>query len=488
MSTSKRIGFILGPLLFICVRLFFKPEGLPDEANAILASTLWIAVWWITEAIPITVTALLPIILFPLTGGLDLNTTTSAFGHKFVFLYMGGFIIAIAIEKWNLHKRIALNIIQFIGTDVKKILLGVMVATAFLSMWISNTATAVMMLPIGIAIINQLKDNPNTDENENLVFGKAMMLAIAYSASIGGIATLIGTPPNLVLAGVVLDTYDYEITFLQWFMFGFPIALVLLFICWKYLTSIAYTFQQKEFPGGKSEIKCLLKNLGNISYEEKMVAAVFATTAFFWITRSFLFDTLLPELDDTIIAIGFAVVLFLIPSKDKSQQLMNWEDAVKLPWGIILLFGGGMAIANGFESSGLALWIGNQMTLLVGMTTLILVLLLIAAVNFLTEITSNLATTAMLLPVLAPMAITVDLHPFVLMVGAAVAASCAFMLPVATPPNAVVFGAGYLRIPDMVNKGFVMNIVSIIILTLFVYFLLPVLWGITIEGFPEVFK
>lgn len=488
MNTSKRIGFILGPLVFIIVRLFFKPEGLPDEANAILASTLWIAVWWITEAIPIAVTALLPIILFPLTGGLDLNTTTSAFGHKFVFLYMGGFIIAIAIEKWNLHKRIALNIIQFIGTDVKKILLGVMIATAFLSMWISNTATAVMMLPIGIAIINQLKDNPNTDENENLVFGKAMMLAIAYSASIGGIATLIGTPPNLVLAGVVLDTYGYEITFLQWFMFGFPIALVLLIICWLYLTSYGFKFEQKEFPGGKAEIKRLLKNLGNISYEEKMVAAVFATTAFFWITRSFLFDNLLPALDDTIIAIGFAVVLFLIPSKDKSQQLMNWEDAVKLPWGIILLFGGGMAIANGFESSGLALWIGNQMTLLAGMMTLILVLLLIAAVNFLTEITSNLATTAMLLPVLAPMAITVDLHPFVLMVGAAVAASCAFMLPVATPPNAVVFGAGYLRIPDMVNKGFVMNIVSIIILTLFVYFLLPVLWGITIEGFPEVFK
>jgi sodium-dependent dicarboxylate transporter 2/3/5 len=488
MSTSKRIGFILGPLLFILVRLFFKPEGLPDEANAILASTLWIAVWWITEAIPIAVTALLPIILFPLTGGLNLNTTTSAFGHKFVFLYMGGFIIAIAIEKWNLHKRIALNIIKFIGLDVKKIILGFMVATAFLSMWISNTATAVMMLPIGIAIINQLKDNPNTVEDENLVFGKALMLAIAYSASIGGVATLIGTPPNLVLAGVVLDTYNYEITFLQWFMFGFPIAVILLFICWKYLTSFAFKFEQREFPGGKAEIKRLLTNLGNISYEEKMVAAVFATTAFFWITRSFLFDKLLPELDDTIIAIAFAVVLFLIPSKDKSQQLMNWDDAVKLPWGIILLFGGGMAIANGFESSGLALWIGKQMTLLMGMTTLILVLLLIAAVNFLTEITSNLATTAMLLPVLAPMAITVDLHPFVLMVGAAVAASCAFMLPVATPPNAVVFGAGYLRIPDMVNKGFVMNIVSIIILTLFVYFLLPVLWGITIEGFPEVFK
>jgi len=488
MNISKRIGFVLGPLLFILILFFFEPEGLSPEARAVLASTAWIAVWWITEAIPIAVTALLPIVLFPLTNGRDLNTTTSAFGHKYVFLYMGGFIIAIAIEKWNLHRRIALNIINFIGSDIKKIILGFMVATAFLSMWISNTATSVMMLPIGIAIITQLKDNPQTIENETQLFGKALMLAIAYSASIGGIATLIGTPPNLVLAGVVLDTYGYEITFLQWFMFGFPIAVLLLFICWKYLTSYAFTFTQKEFPGGKQEIKRLKSALGNVSYEEKMVALVFGTTAFFWITRSLLFDTLLPELDDTLIAIVFAVVLFLIPSKDKKSKLMEWDDAVKLPWGIILLFGGGMALANGFESSGLAQWLGNQMTTFAGLTTILLILLLIAAVNFLTEITSNLATTAMLLPVLAPMALMVDIHPFVLMVGAAVAASCAFMLPVATPPNAVVFGSGYLRIPDMVRKGFVMNIISIIILTAFVYFVLPVLWGIVVEGFPEALR
>lgn len=488
MNRTKQLGLILGPLLFIFILFFFKPEGLSPQARAVLASTAWIAIWWITEAIPIAVTALLPIVLFPLSGGLDLGTTTSAFGHKFVFLYMGGFIIAIAIEKWNLHRRIALNIINFIGSDVKKIILGFMVATAFLSMWISNTATSVMMLPIGIAIITQLKDNPNTEENENLLFGKALMLAIAYSASIGGIATLIGTPPNLVLAGVVLDTYGYEITFLQWFMFGFPISVLLLFICWKYLTSYAFSFKQTDFPGGKEEIKRLLKALGNVSYEEKMVALVFGTTAFFWITRSLLFDKLLPALDDTIIAIVFAVVLFLIPAKDKKEKLMTWEDAVKLPWGIILLFGGGMALANGFESSGLANFLGNQMTTFAGLTTIILVLLLIAAVNFLTEITSNLATTAMLLPVLAPMALTVDIHPFVLMVGAAVAASCAFMLPVATPPNAVVFGSGYLRIPDMVSKGIAMNIISIIILTLFVYFVLPMLWGITVEGFPEALR
>lgn len=488
MNNLKRIGFILGPLAFTLLLIFFKPEGLSEEARAISASTAWIAIWWISEAIPIAVTALLPIVLFPLSGGLDLGTTTESFGHKYIFLYMGGFIIAIAIEKWNLHKRIALNIINIIGSDIKKIILGFMVATAFLSMWISNTATAVMMLPIGIAIITQLKDNPNTIENENNLFGKALMLAIAYSASIGGIATLIGTPPNLILVGVVSNIYNYEITFLQWFMFGLPISIVLLFICWKYLTSYGFKFEQKEFPGGKTEIKRLLKSLGKITYEEKIVAVVFGTTAFFWITRSLLFDKLIPKLDDTIIAIIFAIVLFLIPSKNKKQKLMTWEDAVKLPWGVILLFGGGLAIASGFESSGLAVWIGNQMTTFAGLSTIILILLLIAAINFLTEITSNTATTAMLLPVLAPMAVIVDIHPFILMVGAAVAASCAFMLPVATPPNAVVFGSGYLRIPDMVSKGFVMNIISIIILTLFVYFVLPVLWDLTVEGFSDAFR
>ncbi len=488
MINSKRIGLLLGPILFIVIRLFFHPEGLSDQANGVLASTVWIAIWWITEAIPIAATALLPIVLFPLSGSLDIGSTTASFGHKFVFLYLGGFIIAIAIEKWNLHKRIALNIIKIIGSDVKQIILGFMIATAFLSMWISNTATSVMMLPIGIAIIKQLKDNPKTDINENSIFGKALMLAIAYSASIGGIATLIGTPPNLVLAGVVSETYGYEITFSQWFIFGFPISVILLVICWKYLTSIAFSFNQKEFPGGKQEIVRLLKSLGKMTYEEKNVAIVFALTAFCWITRSFLLKKILPQIDDTIIAILFALVLFLIPSKTKRKSIITWKDTKDLPWGIILLFGGGMALAKGFETSGLALWIGNQMTTLVGISTIVLIFLLIAAVNFLTEITSNLATTAMLLPVLAPMALTIDMHPFILMVGTAVAASCAFMLPVATPPNAVVFGSGYLRIPDMVSKGIVMNIISIILLTLFVYFMLPELWLITIAGFPESLK
>lgn len=484
-ANTKNIGLFLGPFLFIITSYFFHPVGLSLQANATLASTLWIAVWWITEAIPIAVTALLPIILFPLTGGLGLAETTASFGHKYVFLYAGGFIIAIAIEKWNLHKRIALNIIQLIGTNIVNIILGFMVATAFMSMWISNTATSVMMLPIGMAIVAQLNDNPNTLKNENTIFGKALMLAIAYSASIGGISTLIGTPPNLVLAGIVEKNLGYEITFAQWFKFGFPISIILLFICWKYLTTFAFSFQQKEFPGGRKEINRQLSLLGKMGYEEKMVLTVFILTAVAWISRSFLLKPIIPAIDDTIIAMISAVIIFILPNKNKNRKLLTWEEAVKLPWGILFLFGGGMALAAGFEESGLASWIGQQMTSLQGVTIILLVLSIIAAVNFLTEITSNLATTAMLLPILLPMAATIDIHPFILLVAATVAASCAFMLPVATPPNAVVFGSGYLRIPDMVKSGIWMNIISIILLTFFVYFALPYLWGFDPSHFTD---
>ena len=474
----KNFGLILGPALFVIILLWFHLEELSKEANAILASTIWIAVWWITEAVPIAITSLLPVVLFPLTGGMELAETTASFGHRYIFLYIGGFILAIAIERWNLHKRIALNIIQLIGTNVKNVILGFMLATAFLSMWISNTATSVMMLPIGMSIISQLMDNPKTVENENQNFGKALMLAIAYSASIGGIATLIGTPTNLVLATIVQETYGIEITFSKWFMFGLPISLILLAICWKYLTEIAFTFKQKKFPGGRNEINKQLKSLGKLSYEEKTVLLIFVGTAFAWITRSFFLQKLIPNLDDTIIAVIAGILLFILPaSKSKNRKLINWEEAVKLPWGILLLMGGGLALAQGFKTSGLAEWIGGQLTLLEGASIFILLLFLIALVNFLTEITSNLATTAMILPILAPLSLVLDVNPLILMVGATVAASCAFMLPVATPPNAVVFGSGYLRIPDMAKTGIWMNLFSIIFLTIIVYFLLPILWG-----------
>lgn len=488
-DSYKKLGLLFGPIVFVLTLLFFHPEGLSKEANAVLACTLWIAIWWITEAVHISVTALLPIILFPLTNGLDLRATTAAYGHKYIFLYMGGFILAITIEKWNLHRRIALTIINIIGASVSKVILGFMIATAFMSMWISNTATSVMMLPIGMAIISQLKDHPSTPENENTIFGKALMLAIAYSASIGGMATLIGTPPNLVLAGVVQEFYGIEISFGQWFQFGFPISLILLSICWVYLTRFAFKFQFEEFPGGKKEIQRQLTSLGKMSYEEKVVAGIFATTALFWILRSREFmKVLIPQLDDTIIAMVAGISLFLISSKNKKGKIITWEEAVKMPWGIIILFGGGMALAAAFKSSGLALWIGSLFVSFKALPIFLLVLILIASVNFLTEITSNLATTAMLLPILAPIALAIEIHPFLLLVAATVAASCAYMLPVATPPNAVVFGSGYLRIPDMVRTGIWMNMISIVLLTMIVYYLLPLLWGFDFTVFPETWR
>ena len=477
MINKKNIGLFLGPLTFFLVKFFYNPEGLSNEGLSILASTLWVAIWWITEAVPIYVTALIPIILFPLSGGLELKQTTAAYGHKFVFLFVGGFILAIAIEKWKLHKRIALNIIGLVGTKKSNIILGFMIATAFLSMWISNTATAVMILPVGLAIISQLKDNPKTIENENLVFGKTLMLAIAYSASIGGMATLIGTPPNLVLAGVIKTSYNIEINFLQWMSFGLPISIFLLFICWKYLTSVAYKFDNQNFDSGMNEINDQLKSLGKISYEEKSVMIIFIATALAWITQSFVIKKYIPEIDDTIIAIIAAVTLFILPNKKGDKKLLDWEDAVKLPWGILLLFGGGMALAKGFDSSGLAIWIGSQMSFFDAIPLLALLLFLVAMVNFLTEITSNLATTAMLLPVLVALAETIGVNPYYLLVGATVAASCAFMLPVATPPNAVVFGSKILKIDDMIKKGFWMNLISIFVLTAAVYWILPIIWG-----------
>lgn len=482
----KRLLLLQGPLIFIILQIVGRPSSMPEEAYDVLCVTIWMALWWVFEVIPIAVTAILPIILFPLTGAVDIETTTAAFGHKYVFLYLGGFILAVAIEKWNLHKRIALFIIDLIGTNVKYIILGFMVATAFMSMWISNTATSVMMLPIGIAIISQLKNN-SSDNSQHENFGKALMLAIAYSASIGGMATLIGTPPNLVFAGIVEELYGIEISFTKWIMLGLPISIFLLFLCWKYLTSMAFDFKHHRFPGGRSEIQRLLKELGKISTQEKRVLVVFMLTAFCWITRSFLLQPFLPFIDDTIIAITAAVSLFIIPSGKPKQKLISWDEAVRIPWGIILLFGGGMALAKGFSETGLAVWIGGQLTNLENLPLFLLVIVLVAAVNFLTEVTSNLATTAMLLPVLAPMAVALDLHPYFLMVGATLAASCAFMLPVATPPNAVVFGSGHLHIPDMIRAGIWMNIISIIIISLVIYFALPVIWEFDPEVIPKKF-
>ena len=362
MRLNKNIiGLILGPLLFLVIMIFVDAEGLSFEAKCILASTTWMAVWWVTECVQISVTALLPIVLFPLTGGMDLATTTAAYGHKLVFLFVGGFLIALAIEKWHLHKRLALNIIRVTGSNKSRVILGFMLATAFLSMWISNTATSIMILPVGLAIISQLKDDPKTIENENEVFGKSLMIAIAYSASIGGMATLIGTPPNMVLAGVVEESYGIKLNMFDWMKFGVPLSSFLLIICWLYLTKIAFKFKNEEFSAGKEEILRQIKKLGSFSNEEIKVLIVFALTALGWIFRGSI-ETIFPMIDDTIIAIFFAVTLFIIPTKNhktNTTTLLVWNDTVKLPWGILILFGGGMAIASAFGKSGLALWIAD---------------------------------------------------------------------------------------------------------------------------------
>ncbi len=478
--SKKKIGLILGPLLFVLVMLFFNPENLNPEAKSILASTIWIAIWWITECVPISVTALLPIVLFPITGGLDIKSTTASYGHNLVFLFVGGFIIALAIEKWNLHKRVALNIIKFTGTKKSRIILGFMIATAILSMFISNTATTIMILPVGLAIISKVSENNNSFENIN--FGKSLMIAIAYSASIGGMATLIGTPPNMIFAGVVKESYGIEIGMLEWSKFGLPVSLFLLIICWIYLTKIAFSFEDKNQISGKQEINNQLKKLGKFSNEEFKVAIIFGMTAFGWIFRKQLVK-IIPFLDDTIIAITFAVLLFIIPDK-KYKPLLNWEDTVKLPWGILLLFGGGMAIASAFGKSGLALWIANLLSTMDGVSLFMLILIIVASINLLTELTSNMATTAMLLPVLVTMALAINVHPYFLLVSATLAASCAFMLPVATPPNAIVFGSGLLKIEDMFKKGVWMNLFSIIIITLIVYYILPYVFDLSKELIP----
>lgn len=478
---------VLGPLGFIAIQFMDPPNDLSQSGFNLLAITFWMAIWWLTETIPISVTALLPIVLFPLLEVLSIGETTQQYGHKYVFLYIGGFILAIGIERWNLHKRIALQIIKLIGSKASYLILGFMLATAFLSMWISNTATTVMMLPIAIAIANQIQNQNLEDSQRSDLFSKALMLSIAYSASIGGIATLIGTPPNLVFAGVLENTYGIRISFFEWMKFGFPVSLVLLFICWKYLTSFAFKLNQVKFSGGKEEVHTMLSKLGRLSYEEKWVGIVFMIAASGWIFRGLL-ETVLVGIDDTIIAISAAILLFLIPAKKGNRKLLTWDEAVKIPWGIIILFGGGMALAKGFVETGLANWIASQITIFQGVSIIVLVLIITAMVNFLTEVTSNLATTAMLLPILAPVALSFDVHPYILMIAVTLSASCAFMLPVATPPNAIVFGAKYLKVSDMAKNGFLLNLISILIITLVVYFYMPYIFELETLAFPDILK
>lgn len=441
-----------------------------------MATTAWMAIWWITEAISISATALLPIVIFPIFGVTTVQTVTTTYFSPIVVLYMGGFILAIAIEKWGLHKRIALSIIKWVGSDGKRLLLGFMLATFFISMWISNTATTLMVLPIAISII--LAVNPIPGESPR--FKKSLMLAIAYSASIGGMATLIGSPTNLVFSGLVEQYYGVQVSFSKWILFALPVSLMMLFVAWQYLATRATDFQGGHYS--KDHIQAEIQKLGTISSGERAILIIFLLAASSWMSRTFLINPFLPQIDDTVIAILAALALFIIPVQGKA--LLSWEDTKELPWGILIVFGGGLALAKGIESSGMAEWLGTHFQVLNGLPFFLLLFLVILSVNFFTEITSNVATASVVLPILASLSQSFGVHPFGLMLGACLASSCAFMLPVATPPNAIVFGSGYLEMKDMVRAGIWMNLMTTLILTLCVYWLLPIIWGFDLFTYP----
>lgn len=484
---KEKIGLVSGPILFI-VLLLPNFQGLSFEGKFVMASTAWIAVWWILEPIPIAATSLLPVVLFPLSGALDIKITTTTYYSPLIMLFMGGFIIALAIEKWNLHQRIALGTINYLGTNTRKIILGFMISTMFLSMWISNTATALMMLPIGIAIAKKIGELHNQDTKGGINnFGKALMLSIAYASSIGGMATLIGTPTNAIFSAISLELYGKQITFAEWFVFGLPISLVCLFLAWFYLTRIAFKTTNSEATAARDEVGKQLRLLGKMRFEEKMVLFIFSFTALAWILRSFLLEALLPGIDDTVIAIGGALLLFVVPAKSGGSKLMDWKTAKKLPWGVLLLFGGGLAIAAAFQSTGLADWMGDHLSSLQHYSFVLILFAVIIMVNFFTEITSNVATASVLLPILASLSNTIGVHPFGLMAGAVLASSCAFMLPVATPPNAIAYSTGHLKMGHMVRAGFWMNIISTMVLFLFVYYLMPLIWDIDLLTYPSDF-
>ena len=484
--TRQTLYILLGPLFFLLLQFLPLPKGMSHASLMVLACTAWIITWWLTEAVPIGVTSLLPLVLFPLSGAANLAAVTGSYSRPIIFLFLGGFILALAMERWDLHRRIALQIIAKIGTQMPQIILGFVVATGFLSMWISNTATTVMMLPIGLSIIGYFRgiaDEGALDSALAEKFGRSLLLSIPYAASIGGIATLVGTPTNLIFAESVKEFYGVEIPFDQWFIVGFPIAVLLLGLCWWHLSRSFRDTKEAIKGDAKEQISALLAKLGKMKPEEKRVLLVFSLVAIAWIARRYLINPFWPAINDTNIALIGAFSLFVIPASDSAKgYLMDWQTARKLPWEVLFLFGGAFAIAAGFEESGLTNWIGSQLGGLQGIPAWLLLLTLIAMVNFLTELTMNMATCTLLMPVMVALSPVINMHPYVLMAATCASASCAFMLPVATAPNAVVFGSGMLKVREMVRAGFLLNVMSIFVVFLLSYYLLPYAWGIDIHS------
>jgi sodium-dependent dicarboxylate transporter 2/3/5 len=494
-TTRQLAGLFLGPILFALMLVVPTPAGMEPAAQKMASVALLMATWWMCESIPIPATSLLPIALFPLLGIMPTGKATAPYASHLIFLFMGGFIIALSMQRWNLHRRIAMNIVKTVGFSPGRLIFGFMAATAALSAFVSNTATTVMMMPIGLAIIAHVVEEGKKEgldreidfSPDKFAFGLNLMLGIAYAASIGGIATLIGTPPNTILAGYLQKTYGYEITFANWMKVGVPLVLVLLPLCWLWLTRVANPMKLKKVPGGRDMINRELRQMGAMNTGERWTALVFLLTALAWIFRKnigFLFPD--PKMvTDAAIAMTGAILLFLIPiNLKKNQFVMDWHWAAKMPWGVLILFGGGLSMAAGFKDTKLADWIGNQVGLLDNAPILVLVIAVTTLIIFLTELTSNTATAAMVMPILSAVAIGLGQSPLLLIVPAAIAASCAFMLPVATPPNAIVFGSGYVSIPQMVKSGFGLNIISIVLSVAVTYFLVIPFFGVVINEVP----
>lgn len=484
----RRVALFAGPLLFLLVAFIPAPAGMTYAAQITAAITLWIAVWWITEPINSAATSLLPLVLFPLSGVMPLKSISGEYGNEIIFLFIAGFFLGKTIEKWNLHRRIALSMVAWLGTSPSRMVLGFMVATAFISMWISNTATAVMMTPVAIAVGH----NVGTASRHSANFNKTLLLGVGYACSIGGLATMIGTPTNAIFISFAQAKFGETVSFWKWFLLGLPFATALLLICWQLLIRM-FPLAEKMDEGAHSRetIQAELAAMGPITRPEWRLMAIFGAVVLSWITGSLLWYKWVPNCNDTVVAIAGAILLFITPSghqtmnnqqpaTNNDQALLDWDTALKIPWGIVLLFGGGLALAKGFDASGLANWMGEQLKGLNNLPHVVILGTVLVVVVVLSEVASNIATASMMMPVLAALALSIGAHPFGLCLSATMAASFGFGLPVATAPNSIVYGSGFLSTRDMARAGFLLDMLSILLLLAFMYVLLPLVWGINV--------
>lgn len=476
MNLSKKVGLLLGPIVFI-ILIVLPNELISKQADAVIAVALWMIIWWITEAVSISVTALLPLLLFPLLEIMPMEDVGSNYGSPIVFLFFGGFVMALALEKVNLHKRIALSIIKITGTTPNKVVLGFMIATAVLSMWISNTASTVVMLPIAMSVIQLLINDADGFTKRDRNFALSVMLGIAFSANAGGIATVIGTPPNSVLIGLLENEYNIEISFLKWMTIGLPFSLVMIAICYFVLVKLMFPNGELKFNASKEIIVTELKKLGPTSQKEKMVLIIFGVTVFLWIFRTVI-NAFIPyfQLSDTMISMFAAIALFVIPfNLKKGDFILEWKDTQKLAWGILILFGGGLALAKGMSVTGIVDLVAGaiaQSDISILFTATLLIFLML----FMTELMSNVALVAVLAPVVAGIAIGLGLPIVHLLIPITIASSCAFMLPMATPPNAIVFASGYIKVSEMARAGVILNIIAVLLLVGVFQFVVPLLF------------